>query len=146
MEYKGIARNAIEGAKRWLISAELNAEHGSYDSALYSLEMSVEIAMKAVLLSIGIDVPKAHGIGDVFAASVRSDKRIPEEFKQQAAKTVEIFNALLGLRAASGYMFETNAKMEEFKAKYGLYRKSAGNAVELCSTAVHAAEHGKAPK
>ncbi|EQD35113.1 HEPN domain protein, partial [mine drainage metagenome] len=121
MEYKGIAADAIGSAKRWLASAELNARHGSYDSALYSLEMSVEISMKAVLMCIGIDVPKTHAIGDIFASSVKSDKRIPKVFKEHVEESVDVFNALLGLRAASGYIFETKTTMEELKAKYERY-------------------------
>ena len=136
MEHEGIAEEAIGSAKRWLVSAELNAGKGNYDSALYSLEMSVEIAMKAVLLSIGIDVPKSHRIGDVFAASVREDKRLPDEFKSHIGECTDIFNALLGLRAAGGYMFEAKTTMGELKDEYERYRKGAEDVVGLCEGAV----------
>jgi HEPN domain-containing protein len=142
MEHEGIADEAVRSAKRWLVSAELNAGKGNYDSALYSLEMSVEIAMKAVLLSIGIDVPKSHRIGDVFTASVRDEKRLPEEFKRHVEECVDIFNALLELRAAGGYMFESKTTMDELRTEYERYRKDAENVVGLCAVAVHAATSG----
>ncbi len=138
MEYKEIARDAIDSAKRWLVSADLNAGAGNFDSALYSLEMSVEISMKAVLLSINIDVPKEHRIGDIFDASINTDKRIPKEFRQHAADTVNIFNALLELRTASGYMFETKTTIKDLKVKYEYYKKDAKRIVEICAKTVHA--------
>ncbi|MHB1439890.1 MAG: HEPN domain-containing protein [Cuniculiplasma sp.] len=139
MEYKGIAADVIGSAKRWLASAELNASHSNYDLAIYSLEMSVEISMKAVLMHIGIDVPKTHAIGDIFTSSVKSDKRIPKDFKGHIEESVDVFNALLGLRAASGYIFETKTTMEELKAKYEHYKKGATTVVELCARAVQSA-------
>ncbi len=138
MEYKKIAVDAVESAKRWLVSADLNAEAGNFDSALYSLEMCVEISMKAVLMSINIDVPKAHRIGDIFSASISEDKHVPKEFKQKSADIINVFNALLELRTASGYMFETKTTMKELKIKYEHYKKDAGKIVELCAKTVHA--------
>ena len=71
MEDKSIATDAIESAKRWLSSSSANAERGNYDLEVYSLEMSIEIALKALVFSTGTDVPKTHSIGDRVTKIVR---------------------------------------------------------------------------
>ena len=40
---------------------------------VYSLEMSIEIALKALVFSTGTDVPKTHSIGDRVTKIVRED-------------------------------------------------------------------------
>lgn len=118
MEDKGIAEDAIESAGRWMKAAELNAGVGNYDSALYSLEMSAEIALKAVLLALRIDIPKTHNIADVFLQSVGEDKRASNAFGPNVGRMIETFRTLLELRSVSGYIYETRYNMGALKAKY----------------------------
>jgi HEPN domain-containing protein len=132
MEDKKIAIDAIESAQRWLQAAKLNAKIGNYDSALYSLEMSTEIALKAVLLALGIDIPKTHNIADVFAKSVSSDKKALKAFKGEIDVTIDVFRSLLELRNISGYIYETRYNMNALKDKYDLYIKSSEEIIEIC--------------
>ena len=139
MEDKGIGQDAIESARRWLNSARINASAGSYDAALYSLEMSVEIALKALLLSLGIEVPRTHSIGDLVIESVRDNKRLPKELAQNADKIVGLFNSLAALRPISGYIFETKSSLRDMKVKYDKYANEADAVIEMCGKAVKSA-------
>jgi len=139
MEDKEIGHDAIESAKRWLNSARINASAGSYDAALYSLEMSVEIALKALLLSLGIEVPKTHSIGDLVIESVRDNKRLPKELAQNVDKIVGLFNSLAALRPVSGYIFETKSSLKDLKVKYDKYADEAEAVIEMCGKAVKSA-------
>jgi HEPN domain-containing protein len=132
MEDKGIAADAIASAKRWLASAKANAAARNYDTALYSLEMAVEIALKALLFSLGADVPKTHFIGDFVMQIVKEDKHIPNELSGSINNIIETFNALVTLRSVSGYIFETRTLVHELKDKYDKYFKEAEKIITLC--------------
>ncbi len=139
MEDKEIGKDAIESSRRWLNSARINASAGSYDAALYSLEMSVEIALKALLLSLGIEVPRTHSIGDLVIESVRDNKRLPKELAQNVDKIVGLFNSLAALRPISGYIFETKSSLKDLKVKYDKYADEAEAVIEMCGRAVKSA-------
>jgi HEPN domain-containing protein len=136
MENAGISAAAMASAERWLNSARINAKAGSYDTAIYSLEMSVEIALKALLLALGTDVPKSHAIGDLVLESVQGNRRLPKELVENAGSIVRLFNSLVSLRPVSGYAFETKSGLKELRARYERHVGEAENAVELCGKAV----------
>lgn len=135
MEHRKIALDAVGSADRWLDSAKLNAKSGNYDAALYSLEMSVEIALKAVLLSLEIDVPRVHAINDAVTLALQ-DRRAPKEFKDKVPTVLSTFNALLSLRSVGGYVFETRASLADLKTLYGKYKEEAEGVVKLCGDSV----------
>lgn len=136
MEDKGIAGDAVASAKRWLNSAGRNAGGGDYDTALYSLEMSVEIALKAVLFALGLEVPRMRSISDLATEALKGDSRLPKEFREETDSMVGTFNALINLRPTSGYMFETTSTLTELKKKYEAYKGNAERTVDLCENAV----------
>lgn len=137
MEDKGVGPDAIESARRWLNSARINAAAGSYDAALYSLEMSVEIALKGLLFSLGRDVPKTHSIGDVVMDALRESKKLPKELAANPDKIVGLFNSLIALRPVSGYIFETKSSLRDLKGKYEKYVDEAEEIIEMCNKAVN---------
>jgi HEPN domain-containing protein len=114
----------------------VNAGAGNYDSAVYSLEMSVEIAFKAVLLALGVEAPKTHAVGDALTIAVAGGMGIPKELKENVRDYVETFNALLDLRAAGGYMYEGSLSMDDLRRKYESNIAKAEKIVGLCGTAV----------
>ena len=137
MEDKGIAIEAIDSAKRWLSSAEINANAGNYDTALYSLEMSAEIAFKGLLFSLGVEVPKTHSIGDFVAEAIRGNGRLRKKFEGDVDKMISTFNALMDLRPVSGYIFETKSSLKELKKKYEEYRNDTEKIVKACGEVVN---------
>ena len=136
MEDKGIARDAIESAKRWLSSSIANAEAGNYDLAVYSLEMSTEIAMKALLFFTGVEAPKTHAIGDLVIKTVKEDTRLSKILGTEIDEFVHTFNSLSTLRSISGYIFETRSTMEDMKEKYEKLAKQTRRIVEMCDRAI----------
>lgn len=137
MEDKGIANEAIGSAKRWLSSAKINADAGNYDTALYSLEMSAEIAFKGLLFSLGMEVPKTHSIGDFVADAVKGNENLKKKFGGDIDKLLGTFNALMNLRPISGYIFETKSSLKELKKKYEECVGDAEKIVKACSEAVN---------
>lgn len=137
MEDKSIARDAIENSRRWLSSANVNAKVGNYDLAVYSLEMSVEIALKALLFSIGIDVPKTHSVGDIVVKGVKEDGVLSRMIGGEIDGFVRTFNSLSTLRSMSGYIFETRSTLKDMKSKYEKFAAETERVVDLCGKAVN---------
>lgn len=136
MEYKGIAKDAIEGAKRWLTSARINAKAGNYDVAIFSLEMSAEIALKGLLFGLGIDIPKTRSIGDLAIKSVNEDRLLSKKLTQEINRMVRTFNALTSLRSIGGYLFETRTSLQDLKRKYEEYVGETERIVKTCEESI----------
>ncbi len=137
MEDKEAALEALKGAERWLGASQTEAGDGNYDIALYGLEMAVEIALKAVMLSLGADVPKIHDIRDAVAKAVKGDGRVPEEFVASLDEITIMFKRLLDLRQVSGYTFEAEGELRKLEAEYNGIAAPAKKAVSACEKAVH---------
>ena len=108
-----VSKKAMESATRWFDLASAGIRQKDYDGALYCLEMSLEIGMKAILLSKNKEVPKTHNILDAFI-SVVNDNKIMDIYKELNG-IKDAFNLLIKFRNVSGYMFESTASLEDLK-------------------------------
>ncbi len=120
----------MSAAEEWLKTAELSTKNGIPQTALYAMEMALEIAMKSVLERIGVDVPKTHYIGNIFLKEVRSQV-VPAELKKESSDLVDTFSELLRLRPLSGYGLKSLSK-EEAAGLAEKYLPKVGHYVELC--------------
>ena len=57
-EYEGL----MEKSRRFYKTALMQIERGFYDLAVFSLEQSLQLFLKAVLLRLGIDYPRTHSV------------------------------------------------------------------------------------
>ncbi len=84
----------------------LAGEHGDYNIGLYSLEMSVEIALKGVLTKFRIAYPKVH---DVISLIVKlfdeKNGKLPKEFIENETFIVDTFRELFAIRLTD-YIFD----------------------------------------
>jgi len=127
---------AMDNAKVWLNTAEVTMNSRIYTTALYSMEMAVEIALKALLMELGINVPKLHNVTNVLKA-IFEEKRsaLPKEFRDKEALILDTYNDLLEIRPLVGYIFEMNASIDvEEKAKR--YIKASNEVVGICGLAI----------
>ena len=102
-------------AKSWLRNANRNMGDREYELSLYSLEMAVEIAFKAVLISINIDPPKVHDIRDTIRISLNGNKKISKQFSEGLDGYLSTFGELLSLRSMAGYGFEVGIESAELR-------------------------------
>ena len=96
----------IETAKDWLEMAELAMEAGKYAQTAYSLEMAVEIALKAGPYCSsrgGAESARHKEGGQMFLAGNRS---LPKSFLEELDGFLATFETLLRLRPIVGYGFE----------------------------------------
>ena len=132
-----MAVDIIDNAKMWLITAQATIERQVYPTALYSIEMSVELAVKGVMFNLGVDVPKVHNITplirEIFA---EKQSMLPKEFIENEPFIIDTFSILLDLRPAAGYAYERNINNESMKESAQKYVKSAAQIIMLCQKAI----------
>ena len=109
-----IARQMLDRAARWLQGAERALEDNRWDDVVYCAQMGVEISVKSVLLSIGIDYPKGHDVSDVFLQLVDKEK-VPAWFRKEAPKIADVVAKLAEQRGLAGYGFEQGVTAEYFR-------------------------------
>lgn len=128
--------DAIETATVWLGTASAAMKGRFYTTALYSMEMTVEIALKAVLIEFGVNVPKLHNVTDVLRMTLDERRSaLPKEFREQQEMILSTYNDLLEIRPQVGYTFEAGAVVNP-KAKAEAYLPKAKKVVELCGLAL----------
>ena len=126
-----LAERALADAEEWLQSAEKLMEINAGPKILYSLEMGVELSLKALLLYHGIDFPKTHNILAAVVNLISSDKFDDPNIKENGELIFSTFHALLDLRSASEYSYESSYSSEFFIEKAKEYAEPASQVLAL---------------
>lgn len=133
-----IAEEAIRTAESWIKTAETMLREKVYNTALYSEEMAVEIALKAVMLSAGIEPPKVHNIIESIEANVLSSNDFPKKHKEELKEiTRSLLPELLRNRQLSGYTFNYNIDPKDLEKLSVKYLEASKKAVETCKRIVN---------
>ena len=111
---ENVAKDAMRIANNWLLSAELEANGNNFNIALYSLEMALEISVKAVLLEEEVNFPKKHDVIDQFKDLVNNKKKF-SMLKADLPEIIRIYSELLASRNTAGYGF--SPIKNDFKAE-----------------------------
>ena len=110
----GKSKGAIESAEAWLRTAEITRKNEDYDISAYSLEMSLEITLKAVLIALNVNYPKVHDMTIALRKQLKSNKKISVEDANRFNEYMFILSDLIRLRPIGGYFFDdTNDKASE---------------------------------
>ncbi|MDE1868650.1 MAG: HEPN domain-containing protein [Candidatus Micrarchaeota archaeon] len=96
---------AIKSAHEWMGIAEDAMKRQAHAKAVYCMEMAVEAAMKAVLIGVNIEVPKAHDVAGVAEISLIGNRKLQSSFSEGLNGFLETFRTLLKERTAAGYSF-----------------------------------------
>ena len=131
------AADALEDAKRWFKTAMLAGEHGDYNIGLYSLEMSIEIALKGVLVRFGVTYPKVHDVIPLVMKIFTEEKaKLPKEFVDNENLIIDTFRELLKRRGPAGYTFSSNIKISDLKGDFNAYSKATDKVIGLCQKVI----------
>ncbi len=123
---------ALETSRLWFKAAEDTRKGGSYNVSLYSLEMSMEIMLKAILMTQGIDPPKTHDIGNVVKRAL-GDLKNKNIDKKELAEIIDLFYVLLGLRNESGYMYDSRMSNSSLKELVNKYFEATRKSLQSCT-------------
>ena len=131
------AAEAMKIAKNWLLTAETMADKKIYNTALYSEEMAVEIALKALLLSFHIEPPKMHNIIEIVDSNLINSEKLSKEKREKIKEiTRYLLPELLVNRQVSGYTFNYNIDKKDLETLALKYLDLTRNAVKLCNNII----------
>lgn len=102
-----LAKNALRDAKEWLAISEKSIEINAFSKAIYFMEMALEISLKALLIYDGVDFPKSHNILAPITKLLITDDFELGEIKSASDQIINTYHALLDLRMASAYSYES---------------------------------------
>jgi len=109
-----LAASAIRRSARWLKSASRAMEDERWDDVVYSSQMAVEHASKAVLIALGIEYPKGHDVSAVFKQVSRIEN-VPGWFSSIVPELANNISELAELRGLAGYGYEKGLDADYFK-------------------------------
>ena len=134
---KKIALDALDDANSWFDVAIMSGKTGKYNIGLYSLEMALEIVMKAVLINLDVNYPKVHDIMPTFLNAVSENKgKLPKEFIDKEDLIMKTFRELLKRRGPAGYTFSSDIKISDLEGDFKKYGKITKELIDLCIKAV----------
>ncbi|MEM2920809.1 MAG: HEPN domain-containing protein [Candidatus Bathyarchaeia archaeon] len=109
-----LATYALKRGIRWLKGALRALEDGRWDDVVYSSQMAVEQASKAVLIAFGIEYPREHDVSIAFK-QISSIKNVPTWFLSILQSLTNNISDLAELRGMAGYGYEKGLDAEYFK-------------------------------
>ncbi len=131
------AAEAMKIAKNWLLTAETMADKKIYNTALYSEEMAVEIALKALLLSFHVEPPKMHNIIEIVDSKIINSEKLSKEKREEIKEiTRYLLPELLVNKQVSGYAFNYNIDKKDLETLALKYLDLTRNAVKLCNNII----------
>ena len=136
-----LALKALSKSRSWYLSAEINAQRNQYDIAVYSLEMSMEIALKALLLVFNTDVPRTHNIGNLVLKKLRDSKSISPGDADRLTGYVDEYYDLLRMRNVAGYGYEAHPESKRMENAFNQYIGIVKDTIDLCENIVNSIQH-----
>ena len=138
---ESLAMKALSNSRSWYLSAEINAQRNQYDIAVYSLEMSMEIALKALLLGFDMDVPRTHNIGNLILKKLRESKSISPEDAEKLMEYVDEYYDLLRMRNVAGYGYEAHPESKRMENAFNRYIGIVKDTIDICENIVNSIQH-----
>ncbi|MHA1733595.1 MAG: HEPN domain-containing protein [Promethearchaeota archaeon] len=121
----------MERAERWIQGATGAIGDERWDDAVYSLEMGLEQAMKAMLLLMGIEYSKVHDISPMYVGFER-DTSLPDWFREVVPAHAKLLTELVDLRGISAYGYIQKIPLEFFAPRARELSPLVSKALEEC--------------
>ena len=109
-----LASSALRRSGRWLKGAFRALEDGRWDDVVYSSQMTVEQASKAVLIAFGVEYPRAHDVSPAFKR-ISEMRGVPQWFLSMLRRLADNISELAELRGLAAYGYEKGLDAEYFK-------------------------------
>jgi len=112
-----LAEDYLKRAKIRLEALKFLYEKNDYPDVVREAQEVVELALKALLREIGVEVPKIHDVGKVL---IKYKNLLPSVVEQNAEKIAAISKRLRKERELSFYGAEDFIPLEEYTAEDAL--------------------------
>lgn len=127
-----LASSALKRSGRWLKGAFRALEDGRWDDVVYSSQMTVEQASKAVLIALGMEYPRAHDVSPAFK-QISKIRGVPQWFLSMLHKLADNISELAELRGLAAYGYEKGLDAEHFKEYAPKAYEIAKEHYEVCA-------------
>ncbi len=124
------AIGAINRAKRWHRGALKAFKDKRWDDVIYSFQMSIEQAMKAILILYGIEYPKKHDISNEY--KILKSQDIPKWFLDRIDNHSKVLKGLSDKRGLSAYGYVDGIDKDDFKDMAKNFKNSVKEIINEC--------------
>ena len=124
------ANEALKRARRWHQGSIRALEDQRWDDVVYSYEMAVEQALKAILILYGIEYPKKHDISNIYLSL--KNKKVPEFFSKNIDNHAKILNILVKKRGPAAYGYVEGINKNEFMKDAKNLKQDVENILNEC--------------
>lgn len=125
-----ISQEALKRAKSWYQSAVRGFEDKRWNDVIYSCQMSVEQALKAILILFCIEYPKKHDVSNVYLNLKKQS--IPKWFLNKIKYHSKILRELVKKRGLSSYGYIDGMTNEDFKEDAFKYKEPVKRIINDC--------------
>ncbi len=132
-----LASKALRNSQRWLSSSSSSYISESYDIAVYELEMAGEVALKALLIHSGLEVPKRHDVSRILRSLAHDNDIVPLNKMNKFFEFLDTFDRVTKFRGDAGYSYESSQDLDTFKELYQLYNEKINQLVEFASDIIN---------
>jgi len=129
------ANEALKRARRWYQGSIRALEDQRWDDVVYSYEMAVEQALKAILILYGIEYPKKHDISNIYLSL--KNKKVPEFFSKNIDNHAKILNILVKKRGPAAYGYVEGINKNEFMKDAKNLKQDVENILNECEQLLH---------
>ena len=125
-----ISQKAIRRAERWYQSSIRGFEDRRWDDVIYSYEMSLEQALKAIMILYGIEYPKKHDISKEYKNLKNQD--IPKWFLEKLNIHADTLKILIKKRATAAYGYVDGITEDDFTEDAKDFKEPVKEIIEDC--------------
>lgn len=126
---------ALKRARRWYQGSIRALEDERWDDVVYSYEMAVEQALKAILILYGIEYPKKHDISNIYLSL--KNKKVPEFFSKNIDNHAKILNILVKKKGPAAYGYVEGINKNEFMEDAKNLKQDVENILNECEQLLH---------
>ena len=114
---KEMAKDYLERSLRCLEEAEISFSKKDYAGTVRRSQESLELAIKSLLRSLGVEYPREH---DISEALIAERNRLPEELAREVDSLSPLVRELASLRGPAMYGYEREGipASRAFKEEY----------------------------
>lgn len=130
-----IAQEALKRGEQWHQSSIRAFEDERWNDVVYSYQMAVEQALKAILILYGIEYPKTHDVWK-FYLNINKDN-LPKWYIDRMEFHAKNLKNLVKLRERSAYGYVEGITKDDFKGDAVKYREAVKEILNDCRTLIH---------
>jgi len=115
LKNKGLIRDYMERSVHRLAAIDLLYERKSWADVVRESQEVVELALKALVRSLNIEVPRIHDVGDIL---LENQSRVPQQVRSEVEKLAEASHTLRRDRELAFYGSEDLTPSQFYKKKH----------------------------